>query len=1367
MKIGKRIIVFGLLFYSVFLVVSPEIGISQTLYYSVGSGNFGTLSNWNTDSTGAGSNPAGIGEDAFIIRNGYSITSDDDYAIYSLKVRDGGSFDASTFNLNITDTLVLDDGTINFGSGIVEINGNFSVNAGTLNAGSGIISLLSDLIITNSPDFNSETSTFSFNSTNAYTISSSIDIEFYNLVHRPGTGGTRTLTFSGANFSIANSLERGNRSANIYLSNGASLSYNNGATLIYSPETFSMTVGNVEWPDSNGPENVTLSGSTSLTLNFDRTIDGTLLLNQVNGNFIVSTGNTLTINGSLDRRTSGNRGITGTVEYASSGSTLRYQTSGATIIGSEWPEIYPPEDLIMTITKSPQQEDDSLFSSVNINRTLARDLVLNVGKLSLGTGTLTVLGNVIGSDISGAAVIKDNTTLRIGNGTGNSEQQNVSGIITLNKLEIDKAESGASADELTVLMSSSAAFSFTTGGKLTIFAGILNLNGRDRFGGEPPDTLIINSNGILKTGGTDLRGIGFIDASSGRIEFTGTNPEILPSNITIGTMEVNNSAGVSTSEGTLTVADELVLTNGIITTSLNCNLLLAAGATISGTPDNTRMIIGPLQKEFSAVGSFLFPIGADGSPSKFYRPATFEYTDGEFTDNNIIEIKYSRTPFTPKNLPAGISAIDLTGHYIVTELGTAPTGFTYEFTGTFDNNNFPLESRNRAIVETADSYIVAANNDVNETDNTVRSGPFSSLPLGYHYIVFGSSGITITWDGGAGDGQWSSVNNWNPDALPISTDNVIIDNSDATEVTISDTTSAVAQTLTLGGTYSPTLIVAGTSSNPLRIYQNSGTPLTVNNNSVLRINNSQGIKFDPEGTNQYDPDRTAYASTSTVEYQAGTVQADSYGNLVVNGATGSSASGTITVNGNFEKQSSSSFIASTDVSVVGTYTNQAGTATFNGNGLNMAGINFIVNGGSIGGTVTFSGTSTQTISGSASPVSFANLVLNNASGLTLNTSVQVSNSLNLINGLLNTTSNLLTLLGTASATGNSNSYVNGPLARTNATGSKDFPIGKSVFRPVTTNLSGTSPLVQFEVFDTPPNQSFSDPLLRISLVRYWRGLLISGSISGGQVTIEYGPGDGVQDGPDLRVAYSVDNTNDNPYMNIGGTGTGAGSGTITGTLPGSALGYFTLGTVTLDNSLPVDLVAFNAIGKYGKILLTWQTASEVNNSGFEIYRSTSENGMYELVNQQLIPGHGNSTTSHYYEYLDTEVEEQTTYYYKLYSRDFNGTLNVYEKISTATVLALPKEFRMAQNYPNPFNPTTRLSFDVAKESRVSIEVYNMLGQKIRTLLDNERLEPGVYDHIIWDAKDDAGNSIANGIYYLVFTAKDHNFRQVRKMVFMK
>jgi flagellar hook assembly protein FlgD len=92
---------------------------------------------------------------------------------------------------------------------------------------------------------------------------------------------------------------------------------------------------------------------------------------------------------------------------------------------------------------------------------------------------------------------------------------------------------------------------------------------------------------------------------------------------------------------------------------------------------------------------------------------------------------------------------------------------------------------------------------------------------------------------------------------------------------------------------------------------------------------------------------------------------------------------------------------------------------------------------------------------------------------------------------------------------------------------------------------------------------------------------------------------------------------------------------------------------------------------------------------------------------------------------------------------------------------------VAQNYPNPFNPTTRISFDVAKESSISLEVYNMLGQKVRTLIDNQRYQPGIYSEVNWDAKDDSGNSVANGIYYLIFSANEYDYRQVRKMVFMK
>jgi hypothetical protein len=204
-----------------------------------------------------------------------------------------------------------------------------------------------------------------------------------------------------------------------------------------------------------------------------------------------------------------------------------------------------------------------------------------------------------------------------------------------------------------------------------------------------------------------------------------------------------------------------------------------------------------------------------------------------------------------------------------------------------------------------------------------------------------------------------------------------------------------------------------------------------------------------------------------------------------------------------------------------------------------------------------------------------------------------------------------------------------------------------------------------------------------------------------------------------------------------------------------------------DYSLPVDLVSFNAIGKSGKVLLTWQTASEINNAGFEVYRSDTEEGVYQKLNQELIPGNGNSNTAQSYSFEDKDVQEQQTYYYKLYSRDFDGTVHNFGQIVSATVQPLPRTFSVAQNYPNPFNPTTRISFDVAQESSISLVVYNMLGQKIRTLIDNQRYQPGVYSEFSWDAKDDLGNTVANGIYYLVFSANDYDYRQVRKMVFMK
>ena len=94
---------------------------------------------------------------------------------------------------------------------------------------------------------------------------------------------------------------------------------------------------------------------------------------------------------------------------------------------------------------------------------------------------------------------------------------------------------------------------------------------------------------------------------------------------------------------------------------------------------------------------------------------------------------------------------------------------------------------------------------------------------------------------------------------------------------------------------------------------------------------------------------------------------------------------------------------------------------------------------------------------------------------------------------------------------------------------------------------------------------------------------------------------------------------------------------------------------------------------------------------------------------------------------------------------------------------VPDVYSLAQNYPNPFNPRTMLGFGLPEDGHVSIRIYNMLGQEIRTLVD-EDLTAG-YRHIIWNSQDDAGRQVPSGIYLTVM--ESGSFREVRKMVMLK
>lgn len=94
---------------------------------------------------------------------------------------------------------------------------------------------------------------------------------------------------------------------------------------------------------------------------------------------------------------------------------------------------------------------------------------------------------------------------------------------------------------------------------------------------------------------------------------------------------------------------------------------------------------------------------------------------------------------------------------------------------------------------------------------------------------------------------------------------------------------------------------------------------------------------------------------------------------------------------------------------------------------------------------------------------------------------------------------------------------------------------------------------------------------------------------------------------------------------------------------------------------------------------------------------------------------------------------------------------------------MPAAFRLHQNYPNPFNPTTTIRYDVVKPDRVSLKIYNMLGEEIKTLVDGV-VASGNHS-IVWDATNNSGNKVASGMY--IYTLKVGDGQAHRRMLLLK
>ena len=247
------------------------------------------------------------------------------------------------------------------------------------------------------------------------------------------------------------------------------------------------------------------------------------------------------------------------------------------------------------------------------------------------------------------------------------------------------------------------------------------------------------------------------------------------------------------------------------------------------------------------------------------------------------------------------------------------------------------------------------------------------------------------------------------------------------------------------------------------------------------------------------------------------------------------------------------------------------------------------------------------------------------------------------------------------------------------------------------------------------------------------------------------------------VEWQIGNPSENSGVKWDETNTGFTDGDGDAILPH----YFG----TADIALPVVMSSFSAAYKDGGVNVEWETESEINNQGFEVLRSVEEDSGYNILSSYQynpsLEGQGNTSEKHEYSYIDESIELGTTYWYKIVDVDFNGVRYAHTPVSvTLDPAPVPKSFELGQNYPNPFNPETRIEFGVPDEGRrvrIMIGVYNILGQRVRTLI-NKEYEPGYY-HVVWDGMNDSGQQLASGVYIL--RLQSEFFVKTRKMLLVR
>jgi hypothetical protein len=189
--------------------------------------------------------------------------------------------------------------------------------------------------------------------------------------------------------------------------------------------------------------------------------------------------------------------------------------------------------------------------------------------------------------------------------------------------------------------------------------------------------------------------------------------------------------------------------------------------------------------------------------------------------------------------------------------------------------------------------------------------------------------------------------------------------------------------------------------------------------------------------------------------------------------------------------------------------------------------------------------------------------------------------------------------------------------------------------------------------------------------------------------------------------------------------------------------------------IPVELTSFTASANGNVVTLSWSTATEINNSEFEIERRIITGGISGNWNKiGFTPGFGTTTEPKEYSYVDNiSGINANAFGYRLKQVDFDGSYEYSDVVEIE--ITSPSGFMLAQNYPNPFNPTTKIGFGLQNKSNVKITILNSIGEEVAVLL-NEEKEPG-YHQVEFSAVN-----LPSGVYF--YQLKAGEYTSVKKMI---